>query len=177
MRFILLFFIMTNFALAATSEVEKNLLLIRESFEKKMDQLKLEEETTLAKAKGIKDFSLSTKSFSCIDWIYRGLISRTEAVEACRGVTNISCLDWAYHGLTSRIEAAEMCRGRVNMTCVQWVYHGLTTRAEALEACQGVTDMKCVEFLYRGLTSRVEAARSCQNSDGYGRPHDRPECE
>lgn len=76
------------------------------SNEKKLYELKINQEQELIKIKGKTDFSFfssnkenpllnlkSLESMECIEWVYRGSASRAEAIAACKGVYSLQCLE------------------------------------------------------------------------------------
>lgn len=157
--------------------------LIKLDFEQMEYKLKLEKEKLMTQNKVFKDLNfldlknLNSVDLSCVEWVYRGSASRTEAIKACRGVTSMECLEWVYRGSASREESARACQYNRSMECAEWVYRGPSSREESVAACRGVTDMECVEFAYRGSSSREESARACGRGGRRPRPGDRPRCK
>jgi len=120
--------------------------LIKENYEKRAFELKVEMENELVTLKNKTNFDLPfTKSLSsnheCVQFVYQGSATREQSVQACIGVSNIEC--------------------------VRFVYQGSATREQSARACVGVRDMECVRFVYQGSATREESARQCA---GGGRP-------
>lgn len=183
------YLVVTLMTILSMQSVYSNILLEQEAFELKQQfenkayELKLEQEQQQIAREGKTDFEffnlevmlnekLFTKSVKsnseCIRWVYQGPGSREDAVRACRGVRNMDCVRWVYQGPGTRMEAARSCRRVHSMECARWVYQGPGTRMEAVQACRGVRDMECVRWVYRGPGTRMDAARAC--SGGGRRP-------
>jgi hypothetical protein len=114
---------------------------IKQSYEEKTFEIKLEMERELISLKNKSSFELPfTKSLPS---------------------PNAECIQFVYQGPSSREESARACSGVSNMECVRFVYQGAASREESARACAGVIDMECVRFVYQGPSSREESARQC----------------